>query len=323
MTQEFEKLGAFYLGRLFNLQQNTAEPDLLLYDSKDLTTHAVCVGMTGSGKTGLCLSLLEEAAIDGIPVIAIDPKGDLGNLMLTFPDLKPSDFRPWIEESEAIRKGMTPDEYAADRSALWRDGLAQWGQDGARIARFRDAVEVTIYTPASSAGIPLTILRSFDAPAPAVIQDAEALRDRITASASGLLALLGIDADPIRSREHILLSNVQSACAAVYGRGVRVLPACRQPTLENAPVDAVKAGTRVRTGDRVGHTESGGPRLQGTLEYGHVVSRTSADRTRQGACVGGIGGRIGLDRCPVRSPKNGGHAGRFGQSRVPDEQCAR
>jgi hypothetical protein len=208
VTQEFEKLGAFYLGRLFNLQQNVAEPDLLLYDSKDLTTHAVCVGMTGSGKTGLCLSLLEEAAIDGIPVIAIDPKGDLGNLLLTFPDLQPSDFRPWIEESEAARKGMTPDEYAADRSTLWRDGLAQWGQDGARIARFRDAAEVTIYTPGSSASMPLTILRSFDAPAPAVIQDADALRERVTASASGLLALLGIDADPIRSREHILLSNL-------------------------------------------------------------------------------------------------------------------
>ena len=100
---DFEKMGVFYLGRVFDpaMQQTTAEP--LLYDAKDLTTHAVCLGMTGSGKTGLGIGLLEEAAIDGIPVIVIDPKGDLGNLLLTFPNLSPADFEPWVDEGEAAR----------------------------------------------------------------------------------------------------------------------------------------------------------------------------------------------------------------------------
>jgi hypothetical protein len=206
--QPFEKLGAFYLGRLFDADRQSVTDELLLYDAKDLTTHAVCVGMTGSGKTGLCLSLLEEAAIDGIPTLAIDPKGDLGNLLLTFPQLRPADFQPWVDEGEAARKGQTPAEYAAATAALWKKGLAQWGQDGARVSMFRDAAETAIYTPGSSAGIPLTVLRSFAAPPPALLDDGDAFRERIMAAASGLLALLGIDPDPIRSREHILLSNI-------------------------------------------------------------------------------------------------------------------
>ena len=105
----------------------------MLYDSKDLVTHGVCVGMTGSGKTGLCLSILEEAAIDGVPVIAVDPKGDLGNLLLTFPDLAPEDFRPWVNEDDARRKGVSVDQFAADQAAKWKHGLAEWGQDGARM----------------------------------------------------------------------------------------------------------------------------------------------------------------------------------------------
>ena len=151
--QPYEKLGAFYLGKEYDLPTGSLTDNLVLYDSKDLTTHAVCVGMTGSGKTGLCLSLLEEAAIDDIPVIAIDPKGDLGNLLLNFPDLKPADFRPWIEESEAVRKGKTPDEYARATADLWKKGLADWQQDADRIARLRDAVDMAIYTPGSSAGL--------------------------------------------------------------------------------------------------------------------------------------------------------------------------
>src|SRR5437867_4430165 len=131
--QDFEKLGVFYLGRPYDLPRKRPKEGLLLYDSKDLVTHAVCVGMTGSGKTGLCLALLEEAAIDGIPAIAIDPKGDLGNLLLTFPDLKASDFRPWIDPAEATRRGLSPDQFAEKTALEWRDGLAQWGQDGARI----------------------------------------------------------------------------------------------------------------------------------------------------------------------------------------------
>jgi hypothetical protein len=205
---DYEKLGAFYLGKKYDLEQGETKDDLLLYDSKDLTTHAVCVGMTGSGKTGLCLSLLEEAAIDGIPTIAIDPKGDLGNLALTFPDLQPKNFRPWIDPAEAVRKGMTEQEYAANRAALWKKGLKDWDQDGARIRRFQDAVDTAIYTPGSSAGLPLTVLQSFKAPPAATLGDVDALRSRVTTTVSGLLALLGIDADPIRSREHILLSNI-------------------------------------------------------------------------------------------------------------------
>ncbi len=207
-TQVFEKLGAFYLGKQYELTAGAARDELLLYDAKDLTTHAVCVGMTGSGKTGLCLTLLEEAAIDGVPAIAIDPKGDVGNLLLSFPELRPEDFRPWIDESAATRAGVTPDAFAAQTANTWRDGLAKWGQTPARIARFRDAVDMAIYTPGSNAGLPLTVLRSFSAPPAAVVEDTEAFRDRVLASTSGLLALLGIDADPVRSREHILISNL-------------------------------------------------------------------------------------------------------------------
>lgn len=207
-TADFEKLGLFYLGKRYDLEQGKPTDDLLLYDSKDLTTHAVCVGMTGSGKTGLCLSLLEEAAIDGIPVIAIDPKGDLGNLLLTFPQLRPEDFRPWVEEAEALRQGITVDELAAKTAERWRRGLADWGQSGERIEKFRESAEVVIYTPASNAGIPLTILRSFAAPPPAIRENSEAMRDRVMADAGGLLGLLGIEADPVNSREHILLCNL-------------------------------------------------------------------------------------------------------------------
>src|SRR5437867_7263493 len=133
--EDFEKLGAFYLGRPYDLKKKKPGKGLLLYDSKDLVTHAVCVGMTGSGKTGLCLALLEEAAIDGIPAIVIDPKGDLANLLLTFPELRPGDFRPWVDAAEAGRMGISPDQLAEQTAREWRTGLEEWGQNGARIAR--------------------------------------------------------------------------------------------------------------------------------------------------------------------------------------------
>lgn len=208
MTAAYETLGSFYLGRKHDLAAGETTADDLLYDSKDLCTHAVCVGMTGSGKTGLCLSLLEEAGLDGIPAIAIDPKGDLGNLLLAFPELRPADFRPWIDESVAARKGVTPDDYAAQTAELWKSGLTQWGQSGERISRYNAAIDKVIYTPGSTAGVPLTILKSFNAPPGAVMADGDAYRDRVQSAASGVLALLGIDADPVNSREHILLSNV-------------------------------------------------------------------------------------------------------------------
>ncbi len=203
----FEKLGELYLGREFDPDAGEPNDSLVLYDSKDLTTHAVCVGMTGSGKTGLCLTLLEEAAIDKVPALCIDPKGDLGNLMLTFPELRPSDFEPWIDPAEAERKGRTVAEHAESVATLWRNGLAKWGQDGARIARFRDAVDISIYTPGSSAGRPVRVLDSFDPPAE---DDDDFRRDQIMGAVSSLLALVGIDPDPVNSKEHILLSNLLS-----------------------------------------------------------------------------------------------------------------
>jgi hypothetical protein len=205
-----DALGTFYLGREVDGATGQDLQAPVLYDSRDLTTHAVCLGMTGSGKTGLCLSLLEEAALDGVPTIAIDPKGDLGNLLLTFPELRAEDFAPWIDHADAARKGMTPEAFAARTAETWRDGLAEWQQDGARIQRFRDAAEVVLYTPGSESGRPLSILRSFSAPPADVRNDAGALRDRITTSVSGLLGLIGIDSDPLQSREHILLSTVLS-----------------------------------------------------------------------------------------------------------------
>ena len=206
--QDYEKLGVFYLGREFDPVRGAPNDNLLLYDSRDLTTHAVCVGMTGSGKTGLCLALLEEAAIDGVPAICIDPKGDLADLLLTFPNLAPADFAPWVDSAEAARKGVSVEEYAAQTAASWKKGLEQWGQPVERVARFRNAVDLAIYTPGANTGLPLSVLRSFAAPSEAVLSDATALRDRVATVVSGLLALLGRDADPIKSREHILLSNI-------------------------------------------------------------------------------------------------------------------
>jgi hypothetical protein len=209
--QDFEKLGVFYLGKASDRDASTPAGTPLLYESKDLVTHAVCVGMTGSGKTGLCIGLLEEAAIDGIPALAIDPKGDIANLLLTFPELRPTDFRPWINEDEARTKGLDADEYAAKQAELWKKGLASFGQDGARIQKLKDAVDVAIYTPGSQSGIPVSIVKSFGAPPEAVMNDGEALRDRITAAATSLLGLLGLDADPIQSREYALVSNILDA----------------------------------------------------------------------------------------------------------------
>lgn len=205
---DFEKLGVFYLGRPYDLAAKVPQPGWLLYDSKDLVTHAVCVGMTGSGKTGLCLALLEEAAIDSIPAIIIDPKGDLGNLMLTFPALQGQDFQPWINEDDARKKGLSPAEYAKAQAELWTKGLGSWQQDGARIQRLRDAADVAIYTPGSNAGIPISILKAFSVPPREVLEDIELLREQIGATVTGLLGLIGLSADPLKSPPHILLSSI-------------------------------------------------------------------------------------------------------------------
>jgi hypothetical protein len=193
-----DKPGVFYLGKKVNPGNGKLTDQPLLYDSKDLTTHAVCVGMTGSGKTGLGIALIEEAALDKIPSIIIDPKGDLSNLLLMFPDLSPEEFAPWVEGTES----------AQSVSKTWKEGLEAWGEDAARIRKLRASVDIAVYTPASKAGIPISILSSFSPPSKVQMLDAGAIRERIQALSSSLLGLLGINADPIKSRENILLSTL-------------------------------------------------------------------------------------------------------------------
>jgi Helicase HerA, central domain len=218
MNPAYENLGVFYLGRAVGADGALAEAPLL-YDSRDLTTHAVCVGMTGSGKTGLCISILEEAAIDGIPAIVIDPKGDLVDLMLTFPDLDAASFRPWVNEDAARQQGITADALAAREAERWKRGLADWDEDGDRIRRLRDAAEFTVYTPGSDAGRPVSVVSSLNPPRASGADDADLLAERAGGVASSLLSLLGIEADPVRSREHILITTILQG-AWVAGRGL-------------------------------------------------------------------------------------------------------
>ena len=205
---DYEKMGMFYLGREYDLASSEIQEPLVMYDSKDLTTHAVMIGMTGSGKTGLGISVLEEALMDNIPLLAIDPKGDLSNMLLSFENLDAESFKPWVNQQEATNKGMSVDEYAASQAKLWEDGLGEWGQDVERIRRLRSQAEMLVYTPGSSAGLPVSVLRSFDAPPQAVMEDGDMLRERIQSTATGLLALMGIEADPIMDPEHILIANI-------------------------------------------------------------------------------------------------------------------
>ncbi len=200
--------GKFYLGRPYDLKKGKTETKPLLYDPDDLTTHGVVVGMTGSGKTGLCIDFLEEAALNGIPAILIDPKGDMANLLLHFPNLAPNDFQPWIDPDEARRDGQTIEEKSEKIAKLWEGGLKEWGIGTERIEAVRNAVEYAVYTPGSDAGIPVSILSSLKAPQTSWEENKEASRERVSSTVTALLGLVGIESDPVQSREHILLSNI-------------------------------------------------------------------------------------------------------------------
>ncbi len=204
---DIEKPACFYLGREYDLATSQVRPDkYVMYDARDLCTHGVVVGMTGSGKTGLCISLLEEAAIDGVPCIIIDPKGDLTNLLLQFPDLAPNDFLPWVSADDAARKKLSKEAFAADLSERWKQGLADSYQEPKRVGLCRDSSEWRIYTPGSEAGLPVSILGSFKAPQGDTPR--EAMNQRVDATTSAVLGLTGLAADPVQSREHILVAQI-------------------------------------------------------------------------------------------------------------------
>ena len=199
----------FYLGRAYDPGTKTVSTEQVTYDPADLTTHAVVTGMTGSGKTGLCIAMLEEAALKGIPAIIIDPKGDLTNLLLHFPDLAPQDFQPWVDAEQARRSGKTAEQAAMEASLNWRNGLNEWGITQERLLALKNSAQFAIYTPGSDAGIPVSVLSSLAAPEIPWNDNRELLREKIASTVTALLGLVGYeDVDPLRSREHILLANL-------------------------------------------------------------------------------------------------------------------
>jgi hypothetical protein len=199
----------FYLGKVFDLDKSQLLDQPVLYDPADLTTHAVIMGMTGSGKTGLGIALLEEAALQGIPALIIDPKGDVTNLLLHFPNLAPSDFEQWVDLEAAKREGKTAAQAAAEAAASWKKGLADWGITPQRITALARAAQFAVYTPGSESGIPVSILASLEAPDVPFDANREALREKIAGTVTAILSLVGVaEVDPLRSREHILLSTI-------------------------------------------------------------------------------------------------------------------
>jgi len=199
----------FYLGRAYDPIKQVVSSAQVTYDPTDLTTHAVVTGMTGSGKTGLCIALLEEAALKGIPAILIDPKGDLTNLLLHFPDLAPQDFQPWVDAEQARRSGKTIEQTAMDAALSWRNGLTEWGITQERLLALKNSAQFAIFTPGSDSGIPVSVLSSLAVPELSWNENREVLREKISSTVTALLGLVGYeDIDPLRSREHILLANI-------------------------------------------------------------------------------------------------------------------
>ena len=197
--------GHLYLGGVIDTSNGERTDENVYLEASDLTTHGVIVGMTGSGKTGLSVIMLEEALLSGVPTIIIDPKGDMGNLLLTFPDLSPGEFKPWVNPADAERDGISVDVHAENTATMWKEGLEGWGITPDRIKKLRDTADFTIYTPGSNSGVGLDIIGDLSAPEGA---DSEALADEVEGLVSSLLALVDIDSDPLTGREHILLSNL-------------------------------------------------------------------------------------------------------------------
>ncbi len=208
MKEMYEKLGLFYLGKELDIKTQEESEELLLVKNKNLTTHAAIIGMTGSGKTGLGIGIIEEAVLDKIPSLIIDPKGDMGNLLLTFPDFNPKSFEPWIDAHEAEKKGMDISSFAVKTAQMWQKGIEGSGQDKERVARLKESADYTIYTPGSSAGIQLSVLSSFDAPSAEVLDDPDTFSYILNSTTSSILALVGIDADPLKSKEYLLLTTL-------------------------------------------------------------------------------------------------------------------
>ncbi len=236
--QDFEKLGVFYLGRQFDLDKNKASDDLVLYDSADLVTHAVCIGMTGSGKTGLCLTLLEEAAMDGIPVIAIDPKGDIGNLLLTFPELNAASFAPWVDEDEARREGLSVEQLASREADNWQRGLQESGQTAERIKVLKEKCEMAIYTPGGTAGRGVSILQFLSCPDSETMEDSELLGERVMTASTSILSLLGLSCEDTSSREHVLLSSI---FAALWAQGKSIALDSLVGLIQSPPLERIGA----------------------------------------------------------------------------------
>jgi hypothetical protein len=234
---DIEKPDCFYLGREYDLEKKAVLPDrYVMYDARDLTTHGVVVGMTGSGKTGLCIALLEEAAIDGIPCVILDPKGDLTNLLLQFPDLDPRHYEEWLDPDDARRKGLSPQDYAKRLADAWRKGLEETAQTPERVARLKASSDQRIYTPGSEAGLPLSILGAFAAPKTKMPR--EELTQKVAATATALLGLTNISADPVQSREHILVSQLLMN-AWLAGRDLDLSKLIRE--IEKPPISSVGA----------------------------------------------------------------------------------
>ena len=270
LAAAIEGLGVFYLGTKLT-DSGTVAGEPLLVDARRFTTHAICVGMTGSGKTGLLVGLIEEAAIDGIPTLVIDPKGDLANVLLSFPNLAPADFQPWVDPDAAKRDGITLEELATRTATTWSDGLAASGQSGERIQRLHEAVEMAVYTPGSRSGIPLAMLGSLEAPPPAILDDAEARRERIESLVSGILALVGLDAEPGTSRDHVLLSTIVES---LWRSGQKVDFATLVRTIPAPPIERVgfldlenfyPAGDRFQLATRL-NTVAAAPGFEAWLE---------------------------------------------------------